>query len=125
MTKDLPHYKLLCDEQVDFGVVALLRKRRHTVMHVLDFKGLIGKDDTMILDFAKKHGYTVVTLDQDFVNNPDLIAKAGRKKVAIILLSASDGSAKSLVKVFSKYCEHLPRTLRGIYRMSTDRLTKL
>lgn len=125
MTKDLPHYSLLCDEQLPYGLVREFSKRRHKVVHVKDVGGLKGKTDNDVIDYAEAHNYCVVTRDNDFKKDDNLINRARTKKVSVIILKSSVGSVEDFLNVFIKQRRKLPRELHNIYCMSIDGYRRL
>ena len=59
--------KLLLDENLSFRLCGRLFDLFEAVHHVDEF-GLDSTDDSRIWDFAKAHGYVIVTQDRDFVD---------------------------------------------------------
>lgn len=58
---------LLFDQNLSFRLVRVLRDAFPGAVHVRDV-GLVGRPDTSILEYARQHGYAIVTLDRDFAN---------------------------------------------------------
>jgi predicted nuclease of predicted toxin-antitoxin system len=57
--------KLLLDENLSYRLVALLRSAFPDSEHV-DLVGLHAQADLAIWDFARDHGFTIVSKDDDF-----------------------------------------------------------
>jgi len=57
--------KLLVDENIPLSVMKWLKEEGHDVVRVSQV-GLKGEKDEVIIDFAKKEGRVILTLDLDF-----------------------------------------------------------
>lgn len=55
----------LVDANLPPGLAAWLRERGHEAIHACEHPGL-SLDDLAIFEFARTHGYTIVTKDEDF-----------------------------------------------------------
>lgn len=58
--------KLLFDENISYRVVALLAEAFPGSEQVRRL-GLLGKTDRLIWDYARQHGFIIVTHDEDFL----------------------------------------------------------
>jgi len=58
--------KLLLDQNISYKVVKLLTDAFDEVKHVRNV-GLVNVSDLEIWQYAKIHGYTVITFDSDFI----------------------------------------------------------
>lgn len=57
--------KFLVDANLPPGLAAWLREHSHDAIHVKDQPGL-AVDDRAIFEFARRHGYIIMTKDEDF-----------------------------------------------------------
>jgi predicted nuclease of predicted toxin-antitoxin system len=57
--------KLLFDQNISFRILKLLPENLKYCSHVIK-EGLLNAQDIQIWEFARKHGYTIVTQDSDF-----------------------------------------------------------
>ena len=56
---------ILLDQGLPRSTVSLLQNQRWNVLHIGDI-GLIRSSDVEILEYARKEGRTIITLDSDF-----------------------------------------------------------
>ncbi|MFN3885149.1 MAG: DUF5615 family PIN-like protein [Rhodocyclaceae bacterium] len=73
---------LLLDQGLPRSTAAKLRERSWSVVHVAEI-GLARASDQSIIDYARRHGYHVVTLDADF---HALVAVAGANGPSVLRL---------------------------------------
>lgn len=57
--------KFLVDANLPPGLATWLREQAHEAIHVSDQPGL-ALDDRALFEFARQHGYIIVTKDEDF-----------------------------------------------------------
>jgi predicted nuclease of predicted toxin-antitoxin system len=57
--------KFLVDANLPPGLASWLREHSHEAIHVNDQPGL-ALDDRAIFEFARRHGYIIMTKDEDF-----------------------------------------------------------
>ena len=57
--------RLLFDQNLSYRLKSALRDLYPGSMHVSDF-GLESADDTIVWSYARNHGYTIVSKDEDF-----------------------------------------------------------
>lgn len=57
--------KFLVDANLPPGLAAWLRERAHEAIHVAD-EPEVALDDRAVFEFAARHGYIIVTKDDDF-----------------------------------------------------------
>jgi len=57
--------KFLVDANLPPGLATWLRGHAHEAIHISDQPGLV-LDDRALFEFARQHGYIIVTKDEDF-----------------------------------------------------------
>lgn len=62
---------ILLDQNISFRVVALLSNTFENVKQIKEL-GLIDASDFEIWNYARKHNYTVITFDSDFIDLANL-----------------------------------------------------
>ncbi len=71
--------KFLVDANLPPGLAIWLREHAHEAIHVNDQPGL-ALDDRAIFEFARRHGYIIMTKDEDFA----ALATLGEKPAAVV-----------------------------------------
>ncbi|MBM4125371.1 MAG: hypothetical protein FJ246_10570 [Nitrospira sp.] len=71
--------KFLVDANLPPGLATWLREHTHDAIHVNDQSGL-SLDDRAIFDFARRHGYIIITKDEDFA----VLATLGDRPAAVV-----------------------------------------
>jgi predicted nuclease of predicted toxin-antitoxin system len=111
--------KILLDNGLPRGAVALLRDSGLDASHVGDFS-LSRASDLQILDFAEQGNYCVVTLDADFHT---LLAMRGASRPSVIRLRIEGLKAFDVANLLAPLIRRFERELRAGAVISVGRLT--
>lgn len=88
--------KLLLDENLSYRLVAMLGSAFPDSQHV-DLVGLHARADSAIWDFARDHGFTIVTKDDDFRQRSFLHGAPPK----VIWLSVGNARTETILRVLS------------------------
>jgi predicted nuclease of predicted toxin-antitoxin system len=83
--------KLLVDANLPPGLATWLREQTHEAIHVSHQPGL-NLDDRAIFEFARQHGYTILTKDEDFA----ALATLADKPAAVVWLRLGNATNSRL-----------------------------
>lgn len=99
--------RLLLDQGLPRSTADILRKRGWDALHVGE-EGLSRAEDASILEFARQHNRTVITLDADF---HALLAVSGASQPSVVRIRQEglkgDEVAALLESVFSRVREQI------------------
>lgn len=94
---------LLLDENISWRLCKLIGDRFPGVIHVSNTPLGDTSPDTLIWEFALKHGHCIVTNDDDFHS----LASVKGFPPKVILLRMGNQSTRNLAEVMLKHFEHI------------------
>jgi len=126
MSKDKPRYKVLLDEGVPVSFGKYLSNARHNVEHIkLNTRHLMGKSDSIVLDYAVREKRILIATDADFSHREsDLVEQVTKLGGAVIRISGS-ALPESLKIIWQRQAKKLPRNPKGIFVVGYDSCKKL